>query len=652
MLPLVYRAYDSSADSLPTLQKQANGADAGIQNAFPCGTVLTFSLTVPRRLGAAAVRFRCWSDETAQADRPLEFVCNRITADVYALTLDTKALCSDRLCGLFFYTFVFVRGNEALYCHSPNNVDFTLAAPEENPYPFRLLLYRADFCTPAWFYGATVYHIFIDRFYRGNGAVFYADDATLQPDWEHGIPSYAPVRGGFIENKTFFGGNLWGILEKLPYLVSLGVNVLYLSPLFTAASNHKYDTGDYETVDAGFGGEPALTALLAGAAKQGVRLILDGVFNHTGDDSRYFNRYGKYASVGACQSPDSPYADWYTFSHFPNAYACWWDIPILPRLRTDNPAVCAYLAGENGVAASRVRTGIAGWRLDVADELDNTFLEALRRNLHKAAPAEQPLLIGEVWENAAEKIAYGVRRRYFLGEQLDSVMNYPLRRAILAFLLDKNATSLYNTIMEQCATYPEPVLHCLFNTLGTHDTARILTVLGDPHNAEKRTPAESAAFRLSTPARRKALLRLRQAFTLLFTLYGVPAIYYGDEAGMEGDSDPFCRKPYPWGHEDAPTVAHVRRLGMLRRTSEALQTGDFRVLTHGEQTLSYERVHGQDALLVLANAGDSPFTLSPGILRLSGPYEQLCANGHTTPARRLYAPAHSVVLYRKQSGTG
>jgi glycosidase len=637
MLPSFYRDFDREA--LPRIQKTVSGEDASYEGAFSFGTVITFTLHVPRRLGAAAVVLRLGRDGGAFYDTPLSFVSTERGVDVYRTVLDTAALCKGTDCGLFYYHFLFVRGMDTLFTDTHNNIDFTLSPHEARSY--RLLVHTADFQTPAWFAGATMYHIFVDRFCRGEGYAPLRAGATLDPDWENGIPQFAPYPGAPLANDRFFGGNLWGIIEKLDYLKSLGVTVLYLSPIFEAASNHKYDTGDYETVDAAFGGETALAALIAKAKDYGMRIILDGVFNHTGADSRYFNRYGRYDTLGAYQSPDSPYAAWYSFKKFPDKYECWWDIAILPRLNSHLPEIREYLAGQNGIAASRVREGIAGWRLDVADELPNEFLDELRESLH-AASSEQPLIIGEVWENAADKIAYGHRRRYFSGRQLDSVMNYPLRDGILAFVRDGDATALYDVLTELYSSYPRPVHHTLMNFLGTHDTERILTVLGDATLGEGHTNAELSIAKLSPTARSQAIEKLKIAFTLLFTVFGVPSVFYGDEAGLEGYRDPFCRRPFPWGREERVLVDTVRQLGQLRIKHPALATGDFTIVHHGAHSIAYERRCENDRLLVAANMSDEPLPLT-----IPGRWLPIDADTSAKSSRSLTILPHQACIYKE-----
>ena len=611
MLPKCYREYDR--DACPRIQKTVSGEDASTTGAFSFGTVITVSMHVPRRLGAAGVVLRLAEDGASDRDLPLSFEKTELGMDVYSISLDTAAICSTQGYGLFYYEFLLIRGSDTLFTSSVNNVDFTLS--DHSASRFRLLVYAADLTTPDWFSGGTMYHIFVDRFFRGQGHTRLREDCILDPDWDNGIPEFPAYPGAPLANNRFFGGNLWGIAEKLAYLRSLGVTVLYLSPIFEAASNHKYDTGDYETVDEGFGGEAALAHLLAQAKKHGIRIILDGVFNHTGDDSRYFNRYGRYDTLGAYQSAQSPYAAWYSFRNFeknPDDYTCWWDIPILPRLNGTLDAIKDYLAGPDGIAASRVRQGVAGWRLDVVDELSDDFLDTLRQSLHAACEnGEQPILIGEVWENAADKLAYGKRRRYFGGRQLDSVMNYPLRNGILAFVRDGDAESLYHLLTELYSSYPRAVCHSLMNLLGTHDTERILTVLGDPNGVDGRTNAELATARLTQEQRTDAIRRLLVAQTLQFTVFGVPSVFYGDEAGMEGYHDPFCRLPYPWKNQEAALVSHVAFLGRLRQEHRCFKNGDFRILHHDAHTIAFERRQGTSVVITVANMAGEPWTFTP-----------------------------------------
>ncbi len=602
-----------------TFQKYtADGVDVSHWGAFPCGTRLRLSVSSPRALGVTAVVLRLARDGGNEADTPFSFVSSDLDTltDRYELMLDTADLCGGEDNGLFYYRLLFVRCADTLFSDSHNNVDFELVTHGGNT--FRLLVYSPDFAPPAWFGEGVMYHVFVDRFCRGEGETPRREGARapeIDPDWEKGIPQYAPYPGEHLTNHIHFGGNLWGVAEKLDYLVSLGVKVLYLSPIFEAYSNHKYDTGNYMQVDGGFGGEPALDRLLSEARARDIQVILDGVFNHTGDDSLYFDRYGLYRAAGkepagALQDKRSPYRDWYFFKKYPSEYESWWGIEILPKLNHAYEPCRRYFTAPDGVCAHYVKKGISGWRLDVADELCDEFLDELRASV-KSASNGDAVIIGEVWENAADKIAYGYRRRYFRGKQLDSVMNYPVRSGILAFVGHGDGELLYDTLTELYGSYPRPVCDALMNLVGTHDTERILTVLGSaPEDFDR--PNDVLATATLSPARRAtAVRRLKLASLLQFTVFGIPSLYYGDEVGMEGYHDPFCRRPFPWHEVEQPVradlLAHYRMLGALRQ-SPAFKGGDFRVLSHGDHHIVYERVatDGSDRVVIAVHRGETP----------------------------------------------
>ena len=586
---------------LPRIEKRVCGEDVSQRGAFPLDTNIGFSVFVPRRLGAASVVLRLWRDGEDYTDHPLTYDGMVGGEDKYSLSL----LLSGELCdgedALFYYKLLFLRGLDTLFTCSHNNVDFSLG--DENGAAFRLLVYRKDFKVPEWFSGGVMYHVFVDRFCKGEGPVGTRDDAVINPDWNNGIPQFAPYPGAPLENNEFFGGNLWGVAEKLDLLKKMGVTTLYLSPIFKAYSNHKYDTGDYLKIDEMFGGEKAFDHLVTELKKRKMRLILDGVFNHTGDDSVYFNRRGKYDSVGAYQSEDSPYHDWFCFDRFPDVYESWWGIEILPKLNPTCEKCRGFLAGIGGVADTYIQKGIDGWRLDVADELSDEFLNLLRKTVKSRSNGEG-LIIGEVWENAACKIAYGKRRRYFRGEQLDSVMNYPVRNAILAFVLHGDSKTFCNILKELYSSYPPEVCDSLMNLLGTHDTDRILTTLSGvlPDSVSN---ADLSVFRLDREQRALAISRLKLASILQFTVFGVPSVFYGDEAGLEGGHDPFCRMPYPWGRENKSLLAHYKKLGELRRKHSVFKHGSFRILSENNGFVVYERANEKERLLVLANGGEN-----------------------------------------------
>lgn len=581
--------------------KTLGGNDRSNTGAFPAKDTLEITLKIPRDLELVSPRMAIAPDGGDDCEILPEYRGFDGENDDFLFALDLGKMGEDGYGGLYYYEFRFDKNYKTYYTASVNNVEFSLA--DRPSRRFLLLLYEPDFTTPHTYYGTTMYHIFVDRFAKGTHETPVRADARLDPDWAHGSPEYAPYPGAHLENNQFFGGSLWGVLDKLDYLESLSVGCIYLSPIFKAYSNHKYDTGDYDVIDEMFGGREAFDALLAECRRRGIRVILDGVFNHTGDDSRYFNRYGKYDSLGAFQSEQSPYHDWYNFIRFPSQYECWWGIPILPKLNIRGRDCRNFFVGENGVCARYIRAGAGGWRLDVADELTDDFLDRLRA----VVKAENPdaLIVGEVWENAAEKVSYGARRRYLRGRQLDSVMNYPMKNAIISYVQSGDCTMLYNTAVEIYASYPRAVCDCLMNILGTHDTARILTALAG-EDPEGKSNDELAHLRLSEDARAYGTTLLKLAAVLQYTLYGFPSVFYGDEAGTEGYRDPFCRMPFPWGHENGELLAHYRALGKLRRTHSAFAGGDFRITAHDCGLFAYIREDANETIHIALNRASFP----------------------------------------------
>ncbi len=605
---------------------RVNGRDAYGRRAFDVGDRLLYAFYLPRTLGASGGRL-CLSTDSARGAWvfPLCFECTEGDYDVYYAAVDTESLCPE---------LYFCRLSVDTVCGRMDAVGgdpFTLCCGDD-PWrtTFQLTLSRYAHPAPDWAKGGVIYHVFVDRFFRGREEPI-SDGAYLVKDWENGIPDFPPYPGAPLKNNNFFGGDLWGVLQKLPHIASLGTRVIYLSPIFRAASNHKYDTGDYMEVDEMFGGLAALTALIAEAERYGIRIVLDGVFNHTGADSRYFNRYGRYDTVGAYQSPDSPYAGWYHFTEFPSKYEAWWGIEILPRLMLTNPDCRRYFLGDGGVIDRYAALGIGGMRLDVADELDGDFISGIKARL--AARTADSILYGEVWEDASNKIAYGRRCRYYLGDQLDAVMNYPLREGLIAYIRHRDVAPLAYYFSEVLPNMPKRAADLAMNFLGTHDTVRILTALAAP-SAEGRSNAELAVLRMSEEERRSGIDLLLGAYLVLGTLPGIPSIYYGDEAGMEGYSDPFNRLPYPWHRVEERLLARYRLVGELRR-HPLYADGEFRLLRLDAELLVFSRENATQAAVTVFNNGDTP-------RRLGVPAEARCLLGDGAADA---VPPHDALVY-------
>ncbi|MBO5939458.1 MAG: glycoside hydrolase family 13 protein [Clostridia bacterium] len=627
-----------TVSAMPRILKSVDGNDATERGAFSVDEIIDFTVEAPRKLGASAVVLRICKDGEQDRDFPFLFTKTSEGIDEYRLSLSCKELCGKEEQGLFFYELLFLRGFDTLFTSTHNQVDFTLQSHSEQR--FALSVYRSDYSVPAWFSGRIMYHVFVDRFCRGEGAVTTRDDVILNKDWENGIPQYAEQNGDSLANNMFFGGNLWGIAEKIPYLKSLGVGILYLSPIFRAYSNHKYDTGDYLEIDGMFGGEEAFRHLLRCAREADIRIILDGVFNHTGNNSRYFDRFSEYGGNGAYGNHDSPYRDWYCWQAGTDKYETWWGIEILPKLNLHNKECCDFLSGRGGVAEHYIKMGIDGWRLDVADELLDEFLDQLRRTVKNASNG-QGIIIGEVWENAALKEAYGRRRRYFGGNQLDSVMNYPLRNGILSFLLDGDAVFLADILKEIYATYPRAVCDSLMNLLGTHDTERILTVLGEGNDRNWEESNEILSTkRLNKEQYQRGVALLKIAAAIQYTVYGVPSVFYGDEAGIEGYHDPFCRRTYPWGKENAELLNFYRRLGDIRSNHSAFDCGDFYINQADGGFLAYTRTKNEEKITILVNRTyeEHFFELPTGSIELLSEQEYLGV-----------VPANSVLIVKQMT---
>ena len=455
---------------------------------------------------------------------------------------------------------------------------------------FMLTVFSKGYDTPKKIKGGVIYQIFPDRFKRlGNTAP--RENQRIK-EWGGAI-DYAPV-GGKVRNDDFFGGTLEGIRSELDYLKSLGVTLIYLNPIFEARSNHRYDTGDYMKVDGLLGTEEDLKNLFDEAKEKGVGIVLDGVFNHTGDDSVYFNKYENYPTVGAYNSKRSQYFGWYNFRFFPDDYESWWGVDILPQINESSPTYREYICGINGVLRHYLRLGASGWRLDVVDELPDDFVKKIRASVK--AEGEENFIVGEVWEHVTDKISYGVRREYFAGKELDSAMNYPLKNSIINYILTGDTAELAETILKQIDCYPKQSLNAMMNILGTHDTPRIINVLSGVRQPE--TKDGQAARPLSDEEKALGKERLKIAAAIEFCVYGVPTVYYGDEQGMTGWGDPFCRGCFR-KDPDGELYEHYKKLGEIRASHSAFIEGETEIVYLTRRAICFKRA-GEEADIYLA----------------------------------------------------
>lgn len=475
---------------------------------------------------------------------------------------------------------------------------------------FQQTVYAENFVTPDWLKGGIIYQIFPDRFYNSHTPKKGVRKTRVMRQWGE-EPFWHEEQMNGIWNNDYFGGDLKGVAEKLPYLADLGVNCIYLNPIFEANSNHRYDTADYEKIDPLLGSERDLRNLCKKAKDEyGISIILDGVFSHTGCDSKYFNLYSNYKSVGAYNSKESPYFSWYKFIDYPDEYHSWWGIKLLPEIIEENESYRTYICGENGILRKWLKCGISGWRLDVADELPDVFLDDLR----KAVKAEKKdaVIIGEVWEDATTKFAYGERRRYLLGEQLDSVMNYPFADAVLNFVKFPNADAFFDSVMGIIENYPPQVTNVLMNHIGTHDTERAISRLAGENIEGYGRHWQYEHNKLSKHDYLRGISMMKIASLIQYTLPGVPSLYYGDEIGMQGLKDPFNRACMDWENPNTELLKWYKRLGEVRRGLKVFEKGEFIPVFSNYKTIAYKRFDNEGEVLVAVNLDESPVDIFVG----------------------------------------
>ncbi|NLO89328.1 MAG: glycoside hydrolase family 13 protein [Clostridia bacterium] len=425
------------------------------------------------------------------------------------------------------------------------------------------------FETPSWVKNAIFYQIFPERFYNGN---------------PHNDPLHTEEWGGEPTRENFFGGDLEGIEQKIPYLVDLGVDAIWLNPIFAADSNHKYNTYDYRTIDPHFGNEDALKSLVDKLHQNGIRIILDGVFNHTGTKFWAFQDILEKGS-------SSPYKDWYYIYEFPvrinprPTYECWWDVPELPKLNVKNPEVKKYLLDT--AAYWTKEFNIDGWRLDVPNEIDHDFWKEFRKVVKSINP--DCYIVGEIWHDG---------RPWLQGDEFDAVMNYLFRDNVLDFFARRKMGPIdFESKMGILRLmYHQQVNFSLLNLLGSHDTPRVLTVF------KEETPALSAPLSIDEVKK-----RMRPAIIFQMTYPGAPMIYYGDEIGMLGGPDPGCRRTMIWDEkeQDLELKEFYKKLIKLRKENPVLSSGSFIPLLAEDEgrIYSFARKLGNKIAVIAINAG-------------------------------------------------
>ena len=600
--------------------------------AVPCGSEVMFHVRPLTRDGysrCVLVARREFSGEEIQMELLPEAVDGERTRFTGVLTAPSEP-------ELLWYHFRLIRsdGSTALLDQSGWQETGEIQS-------WQLTVYEKT-ATPLWFGGGVVYQIFPDRFCRLSlpDPTGLVGNRWVHENWND-QPVWAPDPDGEVRNRDFFGGSLNGITAKLDDLAALGVTVLYLNPIFESASNHRYNTADYLRIDPMLGTEEDFRRLCREAKQRGIRVILDGVFNHTGSQSRYFNADGFYPGVGAAQSTDSPYFNWFSFHPWPTDYDAWWGIMTLPAVQENEPDYRDFIIrGQDSVVRHWLRAGASGWRLDVADELPDEFIEKVRTAVKRVGPDK--FLLGEVWEDATTKFGFDKRRTYLLGKGLDSVMNYPFKNAVLGFVCGQDAGQTMTDILSICEHYPAPALDTALNFLSTHDTERALTVIADePANGRGR---EWQSGRCVTgDAYEEGMLKLRMAYAIIYTLPGVPCLYYGDEIGMQGYRDPFNRGFYCWNSHEERLKPVLAQLAQLRHTCEAFRTGELRVLRAEGGVLHYQRIGEFEVAEIIVNRTEH-IIVEP---LASGKHTEVNPMGFTIVVEELgHNPNHSYYDYK------
>ena len=560
--------------------------------AVAAGQAVTFRLTVPESLGYVDPHLVLTKDHEDPVHYRMEFAGQTPQQNHFTFTIAPGTP------GLYFYHFDLYTDVRRIYRDAGGEgvLRWTDGAD------WQLTVYEPDFQTPDWIKDGTMYQIFPDRFCEGKpDKLMPFADRIYRAD-KTGEPYFWPTeqQEGYL-NMDYYGGDFAGIQQKLPYLRDLGVSCIYLNPIFEAHANHRYNTANYLKADPLLGTNEEFSALCAAASKEGIRIILDGVFSHTGSDSVYFNREGRYGPGGAYRDRNSPYRSWYDFdSGYPSGYRCWWGFETLPEVQEDSPSYIDFVCGKGGVIDTWLGLGASGFRLDVADELPDAFIERIRQAVK--AHGEDKLLIGEVWEDATTKEAFGQRRTYLRGKGLDAVMNYPFRNAALSFVTSGDAAAVAEQILTICENYPAPALNCAMNFLSTHDTERAITAIaGEPANGRdrywqsgRRIPAEKM-----DDAMRKLLL----GYAMIFTLPGVPCIYYGDEIAMQGYRDPFNRAFFDWNCTEQRLRGPLKTLAHLRKSCDAFDGGRLEIVRADGDVLHYRRIGKTQTAEIILNRG-------------------------------------------------
>ena len=575
--------------------------------AIECGKPMTYTFRVAQNIFVDKIIFSRVLDGTSDwVETEMTFDSFEEGYKVYKTTVVFGKV------GLYWYNFKVV-GKQTLIVQQGEEENSLSVGTEPNN-SFSQIVTDKKVIMHLQELGGVIYHIFVDRFAK-SGKVESRSSLNLKNNWTDPMTD---TENYDIINKECYGGNLRGIIEKLDYIKSLNTKVIYLSPIFYAESYHKYDTADYEKIDPMFGSLSDLEELVKKAKERGMIVILDGVFNHVGSDSKYFNKFGKFVEVGAYQSLKSKYVDWFNFYDWPDSYEKWWGVPTLPCMNESNNEFRKYICGKNGIIERYMKLGIGGFRLDVVDELTDSFLTEICQKIYSMN--KDALIIGEVWEDAAKKISYDHRRQYLWGHQLNSVTNYPLRTAILEFLKTGNGNEIANCMDIVKDDYPRFVQYNLMNLIGSHDTSRIANEIESIDAVHTKELTKMATL-------------------LEYSFIGIPTIFYGDEVGTKNLRYNISRTPYPWGRGDASLLYWFKRIGELRSLKSVVK-GSYEIVENADGVIVVLRQKDEEKVYVICNNKDSEYKIT-----MPEKYTEI-VTGTSAPKKTFTVPPFGVLVLK------
>ena len=522
------------------------------------------------------------------------------------IDLPTKAL--------YNYYFSFEANHDFIY-YKKNNISNYKSVSKEDMWKLSV-----NFKVPEWAQGKIMYHIFVDRFNRGSHKkLTEMPNRVIHKSWNEDIV-IGPNENG-LWCTDFYGGDLKGIMDKLDYIKRLGVSIIYLSPVVLSQSNHRYDAADFEQIDPYAGSKEDLKKLCDKAHNMGIKIVLDAVFNHTGNDSKYFNEYNHFKDLGAYQSDKSKYYPFYR-KHYYNGNAYfdyWWGMGNLPVCNGYSKEWQDYIYGPGGIIDLWFSLGIDGLRLDVADELTDDFIEGIRRAVKRNK--ENGFIIGEVWKNPMR-----MGRGYLeSGKGMDSVMNYQLINALIRYYKYGDKNFLNHIINEILREYPEETINSLMNFTSTHDISRIINILGtnefkyngewawDEKNGDRNYQKN---YRMNKEEYALGKKMYKSYLHALAFLPGILSIFYGDESGMEGLGNLANRRPFNWKYGDYEILNTIYKLGYIRRNEKFLEKASLEIVDINDQNMSFVRkLDSEEVYVLLSRVNDKVGIIVPSKYR-------------------------------------